>query len=93
MLFRRTSLIGFSVCFAVALGGCEEEAQTSGGGYQPGVLARNPNDPLYSESGIFGDATLATAAKGKAALEVLTREWLKALEGFSELPLVRKSPP
>jgi len=63
------------------------------GGYQPGVLARNPNDPLYSESGIFGDATLATAAKGKAALEVLTREWLKALEGFAEVPLVRKSPP
>jgi creatinine amidohydrolase len=60
------------------------------GGYQPGVLARNPNDPRYSESGIFGDATLATAAKGKAALEVLTREWLKALEGFAEVPLRRQ---
>ena len=50
------------------------------GGYQPGVLARDPADPLYSESGIFGDATLATPEKGKAALDVLTREWLKALD-------------
>lgn len=60
------------------------------GGYQPGVLARDPADPLYSESGIFGDATLATPEKGKAALEVLTREWLKALDGFAQVPLVRR---
>lgn len=60
------------------------------GGYQPGVLARDPADPLYSESGIFGDATLATPEKGKEALEVLTREWLKALDGFAQVPLVRR---
>jgi len=60
------------------------------GGYQPGVLARDPADPMYSESGIFGDATLATPEKGKAALDVLTREWLKALDGFAEVPLVRR---
>lgn len=60
------------------------------GGYQPGVLARDPEDPLYSESGIFGDATLATAEKGKAALDVLTREWLRALGGFSKAPLSRQ---
>ena len=60
------------------------------GGYQPGVLARNPDDPRYSESGIFGDATLATPEKGKAALEILTREWLKALDGFAEVPLRRQ---
>ena len=60
------------------------------GGYQPGALARDPTDPLYSESGIFGDATLATPEKGKAALEVLTREWLKALAGFAEVPLRRQ---
>lgn len=63
------------------------------GGYQPGIIARNPDDPSYSESGIFGDATLATPEKGKAALEVLTREWLKALDGFAEVPLIRRSPP
>jgi creatinine amidohydrolase len=60
------------------------------GGYQPGVLSRDPADPLYSESGIFGDATLATPEKGRAALEVLTREWLRAIDGFSEVPLNRE---
>ena len=60
------------------------------GGYKPGVLARDPNDPSYSESGIFGDATLATPEKGKAALDVLTREWLKALDGFARVPLRRE---
>ena len=60
------------------------------GGYQPGALARDPSDPLYSASGIFGDATLATAEKGKAALDVLTREWLKALDGFAAVPLERE---
>jgi creatinine amidohydrolase len=60
------------------------------GGYQPGMLARDPADPLHSPSGIFGDATLATAEKGKAALEILTREWLRALDGFSKAPLTRQ---
>jgi len=60
------------------------------GGYQPGVLARDPADPLYSASGIFGDATLATPEKGKAALDILTREWLRALDGFATVPLRRQ---
>ncbi|MDX1403489.1 MAG: creatininase family protein, partial [Woeseiaceae bacterium] len=60
------------------------------GGYQPGRLARDPTDPLYSASGIFGDATLATPEKGKAALDVLTREWLRALDGFAQVPLRRE---
>ena len=60
------------------------------GGYQPGRLTRDENDPLYSASGIFGDATLATAVKGEKALAVLTREWLKALEGFAKVPLQRR---
>ena len=58
------------------------------GGYQPGTLSRDPADPMYSASGIFGDATLATPEKGKAALEVLTREWLRALDGFAKVPLL-----
>jgi creatinine amidohydrolase len=58
-------------------------------GYQPGVLSQNPQDPLYSESGIYGDATLATAEKGSKAMEILTREWLKAVDGFSSTPLNR----
>lgn len=60
------------------------------GGYQPGRLTRDETDPLYSASGIFGDATLATAEKGRKALEILTTEWLKALDGFAEVPLQRQ---
>lgn len=59
------------------------------GGYQPGRLTRDESDPAYSASGIFGDATLATAEKGRKALEVLTREWIKTLNGFSKVPLRR----
>lgn len=53
------------------------------GGYQPGRITRDPTDPAYSASGIFGDSTLATAGKGEQALAILTREWLKAIDGFS----------
>lgn len=59
------------------------------GGYQPGRLTRDVTDPAYTASGIFGDATLATPEKGKLALEALTREWIKALEGFAKVPLKR----
>ena len=58
-------------------------------GYRPGRLTRDDHDPDYSASGIFGDSTLATPDKGKAALDVLTREWLKAIDGFSRVPLRR----
>ncbi len=56
------------------------------GGYQPGVITRNERDPSYSETGIYGDATLATAAKGERAMEILTSEFLKAIDGFSTVP-------
>ena len=59
------------------------------GGYQPGRLTRDETDPLYSASGIFGDATLATPEKGRQALEILVREWLRALDGFARVPLRR----
>jgi creatinine amidohydrolase len=59
------------------------------GGYQPGRLTRDETDPAYTASGIFGDATLATAEKGEKALAELTREWIKALNGFSNVPLRR----
>ena len=63
------------------------------GGYQPGRLTRDDTDPAYSASGIFGDATLANPEKGRLALAVLTREWLKAIDGFSRVPLRRDSAP
>lgn len=59
------------------------------GGYQPGRLTRDETDPAYSASGIFGDATLATPEKGQKALEVLTREWIKVLNGFANAPMRR----
>jgi creatinine amidohydrolase len=56
-------------------------------GYQPGVLSQDSLDPLYSRSGIYGDATLATAHKGKLAMEILVTEWLRAIDGFARVPL------
>jgi len=66
-----------------------ERGASSYGGYRPGRLTRDESDPAYTASGIFGDATLATAEKGERALEILTREWLRALDGFSQVPLRR----
>ncbi|MCK5145126.1 creatininase family protein [bacterium] len=59
-------------------------------GYRPGLFSRNPGDPAYSETGLYGDPTLATAEKGKAVLEIMTRNWFKVLKGFSEEPLIKK---
>jgi creatinine amidohydrolase len=56
-------------------------------GYQPGLFSRDREDPGYSTTGLYGDPTLATAEKGKAALEVLRRQWLAALRGFAAAPL------
>lgn len=60
-------------------------------GYQPGVFSRDPADPNYSETGLYGDPTLATAEKGKQALEIMTESWLTILAGFAESP-TRRAP-
>ncbi|MDX1480291.1 MAG: creatininase family protein, partial [Woeseiaceae bacterium] len=59
------------------------------GGYQPGVLSTNPRDPGYAPHGIYGDATLATAEKGRAALAIMTEQWLGIIDGFAIAPRVR----
>lgn len=59
------------------------------GGYQPGVLSTNPRDPGYAPHGIYGDATLATAEKGRAALAIMTEQWLAIIDGFANAPRVR----
>ena len=59
------------------------------GGYAPGLFSTDPQDPGYSETGIYGDATLASAQKGKRVLEIMTAEWLKALAGFAVTPTER----
>jgi creatinine amidohydrolase len=56
-------------------------------GYKPGLFSRDQADPAYSTTGQFGDATLATAEKGRAALQMLATQWLKALRGFASAPL------
>ncbi|HEY7514187.1 MAG TPA: creatininase family protein [Vicinamibacteria bacterium] len=56
-------------------------------GYQPGLFSRDPKDPAFSETGVFGDPTRATAEKGRRALAILTAQWLKALRGFADTPL------
>lgn len=58
-------------------------------GYEPGLFARNPSDPRFSASGIYGDATLATREKGERALAIMTAEWLRALDGFAAVPTER----
>jgi creatinine amidohydrolase len=59
-------------------------------GYKPGLFSRNPNDPDYSKTGLFGDPTLATVEKGKKILEIMTRNWIHALRGFSKAPVLKK---
>ena len=55
-------------------------------GYQPGLFSRDPADPNYSETGLYGDPTLATAEKGERALEIMTASWLAILDGFAQSP-------
>jgi creatinine amidohydrolase len=56
-------------------------------GYEPGLFSRNPNDPEFSQTGLFGDPTKANAEKGEQALAVMTQQWLRALRGFAQAPL------
>jgi len=56
-------------------------------GYRPSDFSRTPGDPDYSETGIFGDPRLASAAKGRRALAIMNAQWLKALRGFATVPV------
>jgi creatinine amidohydrolase len=56
-------------------------------GYRPGLYSRDARDPEHSTTGLTGDPTLATAEKGRRALEIMTRQWLAALRTFAEVPL------
>lgn len=47
-------------------------------GYRPGRFERG------DEVGVFGDPTLATAEKGAALLDIMTRNWLRALAQFAQ---------
>ncbi|MDP2955373.1 MAG: creatininase family protein [Longimicrobiales bacterium] len=58
-----------------------------GPGYRPGGFSRTPGHPEYSTTGILGDATLATAEKGRKIVEMMTREWIRALRAFATEPV------
>jgi len=48
---------------------------------KPGPLTRDPNNPgTYSPTGVWGDPTKATRAKGKIVVEAMTAAILKEIE-------------
>lgn len=69
-----------------------ERSPKNYGGYRPGLFSRDPADPGFSATGGYGDPTLASASKGEQALQIMTREWLRALSGFAQTPVDRKNP-
>jgi creatinine amidohydrolase len=56
-------------------------------GYRPSGYSRRAGDLWFSETGVTGDPTLATAEKGRRALRIMTQQWMKALRGFAGSPL------
>jgi creatinine amidohydrolase len=62
-------------------------------GYRPGLFSRDPADPAYTETGVYGDPKRASADKGERALGILTAQWLKALAGFAGEPLRAETKP
>jgi len=65
----------------------QREGGPPGPGYRPGLFSRDPADPAYSATGDSGDPTLATPEKGRLLLEVMTREWLRSLRAFAQVPM------
>lgn len=70
-----------------AVPGLPPSGPPPGPGYRPGFLSREPGEPGYAPTGVFGDPTLATADKGRRVLALLSREWMKALRSFAATPL------
>lgn len=55
---------------------------------KPGKLTRDPHEEgIYSESGVFGDATLATRDKGKVLVEAFVAALLAEIEQTRTAPL------
>ena len=61
----------------------------------PSALTRDPKNTAgtYSPSGIWGDATLATRAKGKIMTEALVAAILSEIEQLRRTPLPAPAPP
>lgn len=59
-----------------------------GPGVAPGVFSLDPKSPRYNPSGVYGDATLATVAKGRVVVDGMTQIILDEIEA-----LRRTTPP
>jgi creatinine amidohydrolase len=64
--------------------------------YHPGTargLTRNPNgEGVYSPTGIYGDATLATRAKGEQVINALVTGILKEIEDLRQTTVATQPP-
>jgi acetamidase/formamidase/creatinine amidohydrolase/Fe(II)-dependent formamide hydrolase-like protein len=70
------------------------KAAAGGGSDRPGPLTRDPNNPngLYSASGVFGDARLATWQKGERIVEAAVRDILTDIDALAQQPLPTGTP-
>ncbi len=67
------------------LASCEYGERPGKPPVQSGPFRRHPGQPgFYSPSGVFGDATLASAAKGRWVLKQLSRQISQQISGFSQ---------
>ncbi|MBX9689297.1 MAG: creatininase family protein [Candidatus Obscuribacterales bacterium] len=56
----------------------------------PGRLSRRPDTPFsYSESGVWGDATLASRSKGEKIVECLFKQILEEIEALRKVPVLK----
>jgi len=71
-----------------------DKAAAGGSADRPGPLTRDPAraDGLYSPSGVFGDATLATWQKGERIVEASVKDILAEIEALGQEPLPAGSP-
>jgi creatinine amidohydrolase len=71
-----------------------EKAAAGGSADRPGPLTRDPDrsDGLYSASGVFGDATLATWHKGERVVEAAVKDILAEIDALADEPIPKGSP-
>jgi creatinine amidohydrolase len=74
------------VDMSLAVKDYREHLKKNYGGYRPGYFARDKSDPAYSDTGLSGDPTLASAEKGRQVLDIMTKEWRTILRGFATSP-------
>ena len=71
-----------------------EKAAAGGSADRPGPLTRDPNrkDGLFSASGVFGDARLATRQKGERIVEAAVMDILAEVDAMATLPVPEGTP-